>query len=171
MIFTMRHLFFAFALLIGSLVLMGCDSGGGASAVADCDSRTGNSMSATVNGEALCTDLGAALLLMPGPRLSVVGLFEDGRSTISFNVNGPAVGTFDLTRADTDNDAMYGMENETAYYVDRDEGNGSVTITQLNGTRVKGTFEFTGVGYDIDGNPTGDQAKVEKGTFDFALSS
>jgi hypothetical protein len=128
-------------------------------------------MSVTANGEALCTDLGTALLLTPGPRLSVVGLFEDGRSTISFNVDGPAVGTFDLTQADADNDAMYGMENETAYHVDRDEGSGSVTITQLNDTRVKGTFEFTGIGYDVNGDPTGDQAQLENGTFDFALSS
>ncbi len=159
------------ALLVGALVLVGCDAGGSASEAANCDSRTGNSMSATVGGDALCTDLGTALLSAPGPRLSVVGLFEGGRSTISFNVESPAVGTFDLTRADADNDAMYGMEDETAYYVDPEEGSGSVTITQLSDTRVEGTFEFTGIGYDVNGDPTGDQAKLENGTFDFALSN
>lgn len=157
--------------LLGALLLAGCDSNGSATNTADCDSRTGNAMSATVNDEAICTDLGTALLVTPGPRLSVVGLFENGRSTISFNLDSPAVGPFDLTQADVDNDAMYGLENETAYYVDRDEGSGSVTITHLQDTRVKGTFEFTGIGYDVNGDPTGEQAEVENGTFDLALSS
>jgi hypothetical protein len=166
-----RSLLYVLALLVGALVLAGCDAGGSASETANCDSRTGNSMSATVNGNALCTDLGTALLSAPGPRLSVVGLFEDGRSTISFNVESPAVGTFDLTRADAANDAMYGVENETAYHVDRGEGSGSVTIAQLSDMRVRGTFEFTGIGYDTNGDPTGDQANVTNGTFDVALSN
>jgi hypothetical protein len=121
-------------------------------------------MAARVNGQALCTDLGTALLFdVAGPRLSVVGLFANGRSSISFNVANPGVGTFDLTDATADNDAMYGQEDETAYFVDRTEGSGTVTITELTDTRVKGTFAFTGIGYDINDNPTGDQAEVTDG--------
>jgi len=125
-----------------------------------------------VNGQALCTDLGTALRLdAPGPRLSVVGLFANGRSSISFSVENPDVGTFDLADATAENDAMYGQEDETAYFVDRTEGSGTVTISELTDTRVKGTFAFTGVGYDVNLDPTGDQAEVTDGTFDFAVAT
>jgi len=154
------------------LVLAGCDSADSVLESIDCESRTGNSMAARVNGQALCTDLGTALLLdVTGPRLSVVGLFANGRSSISFSVENPAVGTFDLADATAENDAMYGQEDETAYFVDRTEGSGTVTITELTDTRVRVTFAFTGVGYDINLNPTGDQAEVTDGTFDFAVAT
>lgn len=155
-----------------ALVLAGCDSADSALESAACESRTGNSMAARVNGDAVCTDLGTALLLdVPGPHLSVVGLFANGRSSISFSVENPAVGTFDLADATAENDAMYGQEDETAYFVDRTEGSGTVTITELTDTRVKGTFAFTGIGYDVNLDPTGDQAEVTDGTFDFAVAT
>jgi len=155
-----------------ALVLAGCDSADSALESAACESRTGNSMAARVNGDAVCTDLGTALLLdVPGPRLSVVGLFANGRSSISFSVENPAVGTFDLADATAENDAMYGQEDETAYFVDRTEGSGTVTITELTDTRVKGTFAFTGIGYDVNLDPTGDQAQVTDGTFDFTVAA
>jgi len=157
------------------MVLAGCDSTSNEAPEISCDSRTGNSMTARVDGEALCTDLGTALLLNDGtaPFLSIVGLFATSTpgSSISFSVGNPDVGTFDLADASAEHDAMYGQEDETAYFVDRTEGSGSVTITELTDTRVKGTFAFTGVGYDINDNPTGDQAEVTDGTFDFALGS
>jgi hypothetical protein len=156
------------------MVLVSCDSASTESMSPDCNSRTGNSMAARVNGKALCTDLGTALLLdVPGPRLSVVGLFATSSpgGSISFNVANPGVGTFDLTDPTADNDAMYGQEDETAYFVDRTEGSGSVTITELTNSRVKGTFAFTGVGYDINDNRTGDEAEVTDGAFDFALGT
>jgi len=156
-----------------ALVLAGCDSADSAvESRVGCESRTGNAMAARVNGQALCTDLGTALRLdAPGPRLSVVGLFANGRSSISFSVENPDVGTFDLADATAENDAMYGQEDETAYFVDRTEGSGTVTISELTDTRVKGTFAFTGVGYDVNLDPTGDQAEVTDGTFDFAVAT
>jgi hypothetical protein len=168
-----RLLLFLLA-LIGTMVLAGCDSARNEATNLDCNSRTSNSMAARVNGKALCTDLGTALLLdVPGPRLSVVGLFATSSpgGSISFNVANPGVGTFDLTDPTADNDAMYGQEDETAYFVDRTEGSGSVTISELTDTRVKGTFAFTGVGYDINDNRTGDEAEVTDGAFDFALGT
>jgi hypothetical protein len=172
-------MFRAFCLLAATLcltlLLSACDSGGDAGPEAiDCESRTGNSMTARVDGQALCTDLGTALLLdVPGPRLSVLGLFATSSpgASISFSVENPAVGTFDLADATAENDAMYGQEDETAYFVDRTEGSGTVTITDLTDTRVKGTFAFTGVGSDINLNPTGDQVEVTDGTFDFAVAT
>jgi len=157
-------------LLLTAFVLSGCDSSGSSVETADCASRTGNSMTATVNGDALCTDLGSALLVgVSGSRLSVLGFGTWG--SVVFSVENPRVGTFDLADPDAENDAMYGMPNETAYYVDRDEGSGSVTIVDLTDSRVRGTFAFTGVGYDVNLNPTGDQAEVTDGTFDVALAS
>ena len=152
------------------LALVGCDSGSAdvEQTQSDCQSRTGNTMSATVNGASLCTDLGTALLLTTTElRLSVVGLFGGG--TISFNIDDPRVGTFDLTQPGATHDAQYGTADETAYVVDRDEGSGTVTITALTDARVQGTFAFSGVGYDINGDETGARAEVENGTFDFAL--
>jgi hypothetical protein len=64
---------------------------------------------------------------------------------------------------------IYGQEDETAYFVDRTEGSGTVTIRKLADRRVKGTFAFTGIGYDFNDNRTGNQAEVTDGTFDFAL--
>jgi len=157
-----------------ALVLTGCDSADSALESAACESRTGNSMAARVNGDAICTDLGTALLLdVPGPRLSVVGLFATSSpgGSISFSVANPGVGTFDLADANAEHDAMYGQEDETTYFVDRTEGSGTVTITELTDTRVKGTFAFTGVGYDVNLNPTGDQVEVTDGTFDFAVAA
>jgi hypothetical protein len=55
--------------------------------------------------------------------------------------------------------------------VDRTEGSGTVTIRKLADTRVKGTFAFTGIGYDVNDNRTGNQAEVTDGTFDFALGN
>lgn len=163
--------------LLFFLLLAGCDSGGSSSnggspdVTADCDSRTGNAMAATVDGEALCTDLGTALLSgATGTfRLSVVGLFENGASSISFNLDNPQVGTFDLTDAGAEHDAMYGTADETGYHADQTEGSGTVTITNLSDERVQGTFEFTGVGYDINDDPTGTEARVTDGAFDFAF--
>jgi hypothetical protein len=128
-------------------------------------------MAATVDGNARCTDLGTAMLSgATGTfRLSVVGLFEDGASSISFNLDDPVVGTFDLTDAGAEHDALYGTADETGYHADRTEGSGTVTITDLSDERVKGTFEFTGVGYDINDDPTGTQARINDGAFDFAL--
>jgi len=168
-----RAFYLLAATLCLTLVLSACDSGGdsGPEAV-DCESRTGNTMTATVNGTSLCTDLGTASLFdVAGPRLSVVGLFENGRSSIVFSLENPAVGMFDLADVNADHDAMYGQEDETGYVVDRTEGSGSVTITELTGARVTGTFAFTGPGYDINDNPTGDQVQVTNGRFDFALGS
>lgn len=157
--------------LLVFLLLLGCDSGGVSSTATDCDSRTGNSMSATVDGNAICTDLGSALLSgATGTfRLSVVGLFEDGASSISFNLDDPIVGAFDLSQTNAEHDAMYGTAAETGYYADRVEGSGTVTITDLSDERVKGTFEFAGIGYDINGDPTGTQARITDGAFDFAI--
>jgi len=174
---SLLHVYRLPLLALFLLTIAGCDSGGSSSneaapnVTAACDSRTGNAMAATVDGDALCTDLGTALLSgATGTfRLSVVGLFEDGASSISFNLDDPVVGTFDLTQADAEHDAMYGTADETGYHADRTEGSGTVTITELSEERVTGTFEFTGVGYDINDDPTGTQARVTDGAFDFAL--
>ncbi len=165
-----RAFYLLAATLCLTLVLAACDSGGDAGPEAiDCESRTGNSMTARVDGQALCTDLGMALLLdAAGPRLSVLGLFATSSpgASISFSVENPAVGTFDLT------DALYASDDESVNYTVNDrEGSGSVTITELTDTRVKGTFAFTGAGSDINLNPTGDQAEVTDGTFDFAVAT
>jgi len=157
------------ATLCLTLVLSACDSGGDAGPEAiDCDSRTGNTMTATVNGTPLCTDLGTALLLNAlTPRLSVVGLFENGRSSIAFSLESPDVGTFDLL------DVTYGTADESAYFtVDDEDGSGSVTITTFSDTRVQGTFSFDAAGIDADTNaPNGTRARTTDGSFDFAVST
>ena len=157
----------------GALILAGCDSVVSNAERITCESRTGNSMAARVNGGAICTDLGTALLLNDGTasRLSVVGLFSTSTpgSSISFSVPNPTEGTFDLT------DAGYGTEDESVFYVvdaEAGEGTGTVTISELSDTRVLGTFVFTAMGIDSNSlNPNGDQVEVTDGTFDFALAS
>ena len=139
-----------YALLIAATtVLSGCDSAeGGSEGVADCNSRTGNTISRNAGGTARCSDIGNASIFNDGgPRLSILGVFSDAPgASVPLNVEAPAEGTFDLTDATTENDAMYAPENETSYVVDRSEGSGTVTISELSGERVKGTFAFEGVG-------------------------
>jgi len=123
-------------------------------------------MTATVNGTSLCTDLGTASLFdVAGPRLSVVGLFENGRSSIVFSLENPAVGTFDLF------DVTYGTADESVYFtVDDRDGSGSITITSISDTRVQGTFSFDAMGIDADSNtPNGTRARTTDGRFDMGL--
>ena len=149
-----------------TLVLAACDSGGDAGPEAvDCESRTGNTMTATINGAPLCTDLGSALLSTAGEqRLSVVGLFASGAS-ITFSVANPREGTFDLF------DVTYGTADESVYFtVDDQDGSGSITITTFSDTRVQGTFSFDAMGIDADSNtPNGTRARTTDGRFDFAV--
>ena len=151
----------------GALILAGCDLAGSNTERITCESRTGNSMAARVNGEALCTDIGAALLSnVDVPRLSVFAVFRTGHG-IAFSVANPAEGTFDLT------DLTYGTGDESVdFFVNERDGSGSVTITSLTDTRVQGTFAFDAVGFDVEsGAPTGTRARATDGTFDFALAS
>ncbi|MBK8196679.1 MAG: hypothetical protein IPK76_27065 [Lewinellaceae bacterium] len=46
-------------------------------------------------------------------------------------------------------------------------GSGTITFSVYNSDRVKGTFEFTGVKFDANGNQT--EIKVEDGVFDIEL--
>lgn len=155
-------------LLLAGLTCLfaGCDST--ESSIADsapCDSRTGNTMTATVNGTPLCTDLGSALFSTAGEqRLSVVGLFTSGAS-IAFSVANPTEGTFDLF------DVTYGTADESVdFTVDDEDGSGSVTITTFTDTRVQGTFSFDATGIDADTNaPNGTRARTTDGRFDFAV--
>jgi len=154
------------ATLCLTLILAACDSGGDAGPEAiDCDSRTGNTMTATVNGTPLCTDIGSALFSTAGEqRLSVVGLFTSGAS-IAFSVANPTEGTFDLF------DVTYGTADESVdFTVDDEDGSGSVTITTFTNTRVQGTFSFDATGIDADSNtPNGTRARTTDGRFDFAV--
>ena len=136
----------------------------------DCQSRTGNSMRAKIDGKDVCTDLGTALVTNSGnSRLSVVGLLSNANpaASISLNIDNPGVGTFDLV------DGQYSLDDNASnvyYVVDKDlnEGSGSVTITEFTGTYVTGTFEFTAIGIDAStDNPNGHQVKVTNGTFYF----
>jgi hypothetical protein len=163
-----------FAFLL-AFMLLGCDAGGSDGSAAEspaCGSRTGNTMSASVDGTAICTDIGSAQrFTSAGDRLSLVGIFDTAtpQSSISINVDNPAVGTFNLAQADAENDALYGTES-AGFIANRDEGGGSVTITALSDTRVEGTFSFTGVGYDNNDRRVG-QARITDGRFDFAIGS
>lgn len=138
----------------------------------DCQSRTGNSMGAEIDGTPVCTDLGTAILTnTDGSRLSVVGLLSntDPAASITLNIDNPGVGTFDLT------DGQYSTDDESSYYVvdkQTGEGSGSVTITEFDNSHVAGTFEFTAIGIDAStDNPTGKQVKVTNGTFYFMLGN
>jgi hypothetical protein len=160
-------------MLLAFLLFAGCDTAGSDSDDLDCESRTGNSMAARVNGEALCTDLGNALLFDIGePQLSILGLFADGLTSttgasINFNLKNPGVGTHPLR------DAGFGADDESVFYVvdaGADEGSGTVTIIEFSDTRVKGSFEFTAVGIDaITDELNGEEVRVTDGVFDFAL--
>ena len=46
----------------GALILAGCDSVGSNTERITCESRTGSSMTARVDGAPICTDMGTALL-------------------------------------------------------------------------------------------------------------
>lgn len=155
-------------------VLLGCDTGGSSPETsANCDSRTGNAMTATVNGDAICTDLGTAMLsdATGTPLLSVIGFFGNLSGTsghsIDLHVERASTGTFALL------EGGYSTEDESVYFIVNDqEGSGSITITEMSDTRVKGTFDFTAIGIDAStGNPSGEQARVTNGAFDFALGN
>lgn len=161
-------------LLIGTflvgILITNCKKDDSSAGSNDCQSRTGNSMEADVEGTHVCTDLGTALLTnVDGSRLSVVGFLSNAKppSSITLNIDNPAVGTFDLT------EGQYGVDDEsTIYVVDKEfnEGSGSVTITELTDTYVTGTYEFTAIGVDTStDNPKGGEVKVTNGTFYFGL--
>jgi len=160
-------------MVAGAFIFAGCDTVNSELESLACESRTGNSMAARVNGEPICTDMGTALLLtVDGPRLSVVGFFVDSPTSgasITISVENPAAGTLTLS------EGLYGTEDESVDYVvdaAAGEGTGTVTITELSDTRVKGTFAFTAIGIDANSlNPNGEQVEVTDGTFDVALAS
>ena len=162
-------------MLLCLMLFAGCNTADSQSEDLDCENRTGNSMAANVNGEALCTDLGTALLFdIDEPQLSVLGIFSDGLTaatgaSINFNVDNPGVGTHTLT------DAGFAADDESVYYVvnvSAGEGNGTVTITELTDSRVKGSFEFTAVGIDAGTDElNGEEVRVTDGLFNFALAT
>lgn len=138
----------------------------------DCQSRTGNSMEADIDGTHACTDLGNALLInIGGSRLTVVGFLSNAQpaASITLNIDNPGVGIFELV------EGQYSLDDESAstyYVVDKEfgEGSGTVTITELTDTYVTGTFEFTAIGIDDStDNYTGNQVEVTNGTFYFVL--
>ena len=157
----------------GALILAGCDLAGSNAERITCESRTGNSMTARVDGEALCTDIGTALLLnVDGSELSVGGFFVDtptSGASITINVDNPEVATLTLS------EGFYSTEDESVFYVvdaAAGEGTGTVTLSELSDTRVTGTFAFTAIGIDVNSlNPNGEQVEVTDGTFDVALAS
>ena len=161
--------------LMGALVFAGCDSTSNEAPEISCDSRTGNSMTARVDGAPICTDMGTALLPnVDGPELSVVGFFVDtptSGASITINVDNPEVATLTLS------EGFYSTEDESVYYVvnaEFGEGSGTVTITELSDTRAVGTFAFTAIGIDagsFTGSLNGEQVEVTDGTFDVALAS
>lgn len=177
------------SLLLCVVLVVGCDSGGSndppdpepapspppapdtsggtddSGSRTDCQSRTGNSMVASVDGTDLCTDIvNAQRSTALGNRLTVVGFFTNAGSSLTLNVDGPAVGTFDLTEVGAEHEGFYANSSGAGFAADRDEGRGRVTITTLTGSRVVGTFSFTGV------NPSGGQAQV-RGRFDVAVTT
>jgi len=123
-------------------------------------------MSAKVNSQTICTDLGSALLF--DSELSIVGIFSTANpaSSITLVLTDPAVGTFDL------DEAQYSTIDESEYFVVNDiEGSGSITINTISETQIEGTFEFTAIGINADsGAPNGKEAVVTSGTFKFALT-
>lgn len=155
-------------LIFGLLVLSRCSKNDSELENSPCESRTGNIMSAKVNGDQICTDLGSALLLETNAtQLTIVGLFSNANpaASITLNILNPETGTFEIA------DGQYGVDDgENIYIVDEEVGNGTVSITQFTETRVKGTFEFTATGIDTStDNPNGEQIEVSSGTFDFAI--
>ena len=166
------RLFSLLILLFATIILTNCKKDDSSSGSNDCQSRTGNSMGAEIDGNPVCTDLGTAILTTDnGSSLSVVGFLSnaDPAASITLDIDNPGIGTFDLT------DGQYSTDDESAYYVvdkESSEGSGSVTITELDDSHVAGTFEFTAIGIDAStDNPTGDQVKVTNGTFYFVLDS
>ncbi len=167
-----------YKVLIGFLLIgvfsTNCKKNDSTDGSTDCQSRTGNSMEAKIDGTHVCTDLGTALLTdVDGSRLSVVGFLSKAEppSSITLDIDNPGVGTFDLT------EAQYSIDDEvtTTYFVvnkEFDEGSGSITITELTDTYVTGTFEFTAIGINgSNDNPTGEEVVVTNGTFYFVLGS
>jgi hypothetical protein len=155
-------------LIFGLFVLSGCYKNDSELEDSPCESRTGNIMSAKVNGEQICTDLGSALLIeTDATRLTIVGFFSSANpaSSITLNILNPEPGTFEIT------DGQYGVDDgENIYIVDEEVGNGTVSITQFSETRVKGTFDFTATGIDTStDNPNGEQIKVSNGTFEYGI--
>ncbi|MDN3671136.1 hypothetical protein QWY93_17625 [Echinicola jeungdonensis] len=130
---------------------------------------TGNIMEARVNGNDFCTPIGTAIYLdIDAPRLSILGLFGNANPGFSksLNLENPGEGTYSLT------DGQFGTDNEEEIYAvheEKGEGSGTVTITELSNSRVKGTFELTDIGIDTSGNPNGKQVEVTKGDFDLAI--
>jgi hypothetical protein len=157
-------------LIYGLLVLSGCNKNDSELEDSPCESRTGNIMSARVDGEQICTDLGSALLVETNVKqLTIVGFFSGANppASIILNIIDPEPGNFEIT------DGQYGIDDgENIYIVDEEFGNGTVSITQFSETRVKGTFDFTATGIDTStDNPNGKQIEVSSGTFDFGIIS
>ncbi|SHI88215.1 hypothetical protein SAMN05444280_10798 [Tangfeifania diversioriginum] len=155
-------------LIFGLLVLSGCSKNDSELENSPCESRTGNIMSAKVNGDQICTDLGSALLIKTNAtQLTIVGLFSNANpaASITLNILNPETGTFEIA------DGQYGVDDgENIYIVGEEVGAGTVSITELSESRVKGTFEFTATGIDTStDNPNGEQIEVSSGTFDFAI--
>ncbi|MFB6317170.1 DUF6252 family protein [Saccharicrinis sp. FJH54] len=134
----------------------------------NCKSRTGNLMTADVNGVHICTDIGAALLFKDDDnRLNMNGLFSESNpaASIDLEVLNAQKGTVDLSQA------QYSTDDESEYYIvdsESGEGSGQLQISALTETEVKGSFEFTAIGINSNTDePNGDVVKVENGTFEF----
>ena len=91
-------------LVIPFIFLTNCKKNDSSAGSMDCQSRTGNSMEAEIDGTHVCTDLGTAILTnTDGSSLSVVGILSnaDPAASITLNIDNPGVGTFDLTEGNT----------------------------------------------------------------------
>lgn len=168
-----RNIYHILAVLfLVGIITSNCKKDDSSTGSMDCQSRTGNSMEAEIDGSAVCTDIGTALVLnIDGSRLSIVGYLINANpvSSITLNIDNPGIGTFDLTEGQYDVD-----DESTIYIVDKElnEGSGKVTIVEFKDTHVTGTFEFTAIGVDLSTDqPIGKQITVTNGTFYFGLEN
>lgn len=134
----------------------------------DCESRTGNLMTADVNDVHICTDIGTALLFEDdNNRLNMNGLFSESNpeASIDLEVLDAKKGDFELSQA------QYSTDDESVYYIvdsETDEGSGELHISELSETMVKGSFEFIAIGINSSTDqPNGDVVKVKNGNFEF----
>ena len=142
------------------LALSACDSGEGGNANAACDGSGDRVLTARVDGEAFCAPVSNATSAFG--QIFLTAPSADARQVISFGF--PAtVGTHDLQNVATYVPVVTGT-------VSYEASSGSVTVTEVSETRVRGTFAFMGAGRDLEtGASVGGTRTVTDGEFDVVI--
>jgi hypothetical protein len=98
--------------------------------------------------------------------LTVTGSTANGNACGIIINNATQTGTYTVGQNDSDNYLSWAVGDNSinTYAVTDDMGSGTVNITKLNSTRAEGTFQFTGINFNLE------SVTVTEGSFGVDLS-